>query len=277
MEVDFELDRVSVAYETSEGIKLVLDDLHLQIARGDWVAVVGRNGSGKSTLARVLAGLSPLSRGKCLCTLLVANRWSVQMIFQNPDAQIVGETLYEDVCFGLENKALAPAAMPSTVEKALAGVGLAGQEQRLVEHLSGGQKQLLCIADALAMEAHVFLFDESTSMLDPLSKQRILAVAQQLHQQGHTIIWVTQLMEELGYARRILALEAGQIVFDGTPLAFFYGNAAAQSEPVPCTALGFVLPYAVQVAHHLLQAGLDLPRYPVLPEEMKELVNVLCQ
>lgn len=274
MDLAFSLNNVSVAYATSEGIKPVLRDLDLQIVSGEWIALIGNNGSGKSTLAQVLAGLCPISRGTLNRAAAQANRHAVQMIFQNPDAQIVGATVYEDICFGLENRAVPPHAIPALAQAALAKVGLEQALHRPVAHLSGGQKQLLCIAAALAMDAAALIFDETTSMLDPLARQRVIHTAQTLHQQGTTIIWVTQLMEELGFAQRVVALDAGRIVFDGDPTRFLYG--AVGNQP-PCTALGFVPPYTVQAAQHLLQAGVDLPAYPLLPTQLSAMVRDLCQ
>ncbi len=277
MEEIFSLDRVSVAYVTDEGVKPVLIDINLHISTGDWMMIVGRNGSGKSTLARVLAELSPISRGTFSRKTTDANTPAVQIIFQNPDAQIVGETVYEDICFGLENKAVPSQDMPPLVYDAAKMVGLEDSLQRRVDELSGGQKQLLCIADALAMQATTIIFDEATSMLDPLSQQKILAIAKSLHQQGKTIIWVTQMMDELGYGNRVVALEAGRIIFDDTPTRFFYGEKQALPDVNTCTSLGFLSPYVVQIAQHLLQAGIVLPSKPMLAGELKEVVNQLCQ
>lgn len=277
VEPAFALDRVSVAYTTDEGIKPVLLDIHLHIAAGDWVMIVGRNGSGKSTLVRVLARLCPISRGQLVCGAAASDTHSVQMIFQNPDAQIVGETVYEDICFGLENIAVPPQDMPLRVSDALSMVGLEHAAQRRVAELSGGQKQLLCIADALAMNATTLLFDEATSMLDPFARQRIITLAKRLQEQGKTIIWVTQLMDELGYANRVVALDAGRIVFDDHPTKFFYAEDGTMQGESVCTSLGFVPPYTVQVAQQLLRAGTVLPYKPMLTEELKGVIHQLCQ
>ncbi len=274
--VAFSLNNVSVAFTTPEGIKPVLIDINLQITRGDWVAVIGRNGSGKSTLSLVLARLCPISRGKITYESGNAQQQSTQLIFQNPDAQIVGETVYEDICFGLENKAIPPADFSTRVHAALTQVGLEDFHHRRVEHLSGGQKQLLCIAAALAMDAAVLIFDEATSMLDPLSRQRVVLTAKKLHEQGKTIIWVTQFMEELGYANRVIALDAGQIAFDGNPSQFFYGTDDNQVAP-PYTRLSFIAPYIVQVTQQLLQAGVNLSHLPLLPIQLDHIVRDLCR
>ncbi|PWK13073.1 ATP-binding cassette domain-containing protein [Tumebacillus permanentifrigoris] len=277
------LAEVSVAFTGAEGIHPVLQELDLEIARGEWVSLVGRNGSGKSTLGRVLAGLLPVSRG----TVERADG-RVQLVFQNPDAQIVGETVWEDVCFGLENLAVPPEEMPKRVESALGLVGLLPKKDAEVTTLSGGQKQLLAVAGCLAMEAETLVFDEATSMLDPESRARLLQVAEALHRAGRTVLWITQWMDEVAHAERVVALEAGRVVFDGTPEAFFYdGGVEGASDSVgasraedsvlekrtPCEVLGFAPPYVVQVARALERRGVALRTRPLLPAQLGAVVR----
>jgi energy-coupling factor transport system ATP-binding protein len=275
------LGEVSVAFAGAEGIHTVLQELEVQVERGEWLAVVGRNGSGKSTLGRVLAGLLPVSRGT-----VERAEGRVQLVFQNPDAQIVGETVWEDVSFGLENLAVPPQEMPERVEAALRLVGLLHKRDADVATLSGGQKQLLAVAGCLAMEAETLVFDEATSMLDPESRARLLQVAGELHRAGRTVIWITQWMEEVSHAQRVLALEAGRAVFDGTPEAFFYGeqvrtgasgegsSAKFLSERrTPCEHLDFAAPYVVQVARELERRGVALRTRPLLPEQLGDAVR----
>lgn len=272
MEKMFFVENVSVAFAGEEGVRTVLQDVELEIAAGEWVAIVGRNGSGKSTLGRVLAGLLPVSKGTCERMAGV-----VQLVFQNPDAQIVGETVWEDVCFGLENLAVPPEEMPARVEAALKSVGLWGKKDADVATLSGGQKQLLAVAGCLAMEADVLVFDEATSMLDPLSRARLVEVAEALHREGRTVLWITQWMEEVGRVGRVVALEAGRVVFDGGPEGFFYGEAegAGGAEGLavtPCERLGFAAPYVVRVARSLERRGVKLLKRPLVPEQVEEMI-----
>jgi energy-coupling factor transport system ATP-binding protein len=194
----------------------------------------------------------------------------VQMVFQNPEAQIVGETLYEDVCFGLENRAVDPAEMPGRALAALRQVGLADKLHHPVTMLSGGQKQLLGIAGCLATEADAIVFDEATAMLDPASRERMLGVVKQLHQGGATVIWITQWLEELAYADRVIALEDGKIVYGGDPRGFFY---AVAGEGSACERMGFAPPYVVQVAEGLRRRGVELVGRPILPQELSEAVS----
>jgi energy-coupling factor transport system ATP-binding protein len=194
----------------------------------------------------------------------------VRMVFQNPDAQLVGETVYEDIGFGLENRAVPPQQMPERVRSALAAVGLDVPPDRPVESLSGGQKQLLCIAAALATGAQVLLLDEPTSMLDPEAKRDVLRVMGKLHREGATIVWTTQAMDEIGTAERVIALQDGGVAFDGTPERFLYGDGAGSDGgetgavvACPCLKVGLRLPYAVQVAQRLLRSGIMLSARPV--------------
>ncbi|ASS77257.1 hypothetical protein CIG75_16135 [Tumebacillus algifaecis] len=258
------LSDVSVAFATSKGVHSVLEDINLTIEQGEWIAIIGQNGSGKSTLAKVLSRLCPISRGEL--NVIPAR---VQMVFQNPEAQIVGETVYEDVCFGMENAAVPPAEMPERARVALEKVGLAHLIDQSVSTLSGGQKQLLGIAGCLAMEAEMIVFDECTAMLDPASREMVLSVARDLQRQGKTLIWITQWMEELADADRVLAFSEGKTRFDGTAQAFFYDGI--------CQSLGFVPPYAVQVAQHLLGQGVALAGRPLTASELSEAVGALCQ
>ncbi|MBL0386846.1 ATP-binding cassette domain-containing protein [Tumebacillus sp. ITR2] len=242
------------------GIRFVLQEVDLEVRRGDWIAIIGRNGSGKSTLGRVMAGLLPVSRGVC-----ERGDGRVQLVFQNPDAQIVGETVWEDVCFGLENLAVPTEEMPARAEAALSKVGLLEKKDADVSTLSGGQKQLLAVAGCLAMQAEVLIFDEATSMLDPESRASLLRVAADLHLTGRTVVWITQWMDEVVRAERVAALETGRVVFEGTPEQFFYGR---DGEDSPSDRLHFAPPYAVQVARALEQTGVALRTRPLLPEQV---------
>jgi energy-coupling factor transport system ATP-binding protein len=258
------LSGVTVAFRTPEGIHKALDEVDLKIRQGEWVALIGHNGSGKSTLAKVLSGLCPVSRGE-----VEQSGSNVQMVFQHPEAQIVGETVYEDICFGLENRAVDPEEMPERARFALEKVGLSHLLHRPVTELSGGQKQLLSIAGCLAMEAETLVFDECTAMLDPASREMVLSVAKELHRQGKTLIWITQWMEELAHADRVVALERGRVAYDGEARTFFYEGV--------CERLGFVPTYAVQVAQRLREKGVELSARPLTPEELSEAVSDVCR
>jgi energy-coupling factor transport system ATP-binding protein len=266
------LEQAAVAFRTPQGVRMALGETTLQVRRGEWVALVGRNGSGKSTLAKLLAGLCPLSRGQ----LTVRPGTRVRLVLQNPDAQIVGETVREDIGFGLENDAVDPILMEEKVRAALELVGLQVAPEHPTSELSGGQKQLLAVAGCLALEADVLVCDEVTSMLDPLARQRLLAVVDALHRSGTTVIWVTQLLEEAAYASRVVALGSGGVAYDGDSRGFFY-DCGTPGQPGPCERLGFQPPFAVQVAKRLFRHGHSLPALPIASYELSEGVGALCR
>lgn len=268
----FDLETVSVAFSTSDGLHMVLKDIDFKVRQGDWIAIVGKNGSGKSTLTKVLTGLCPISRG----TMHTRDQTLVQLVFQDPDAQIVGETVYEEICFGMENQCFDPVDMPKQVQNVLQQIGLNVQIDRPVSTLSGGQKQLLNIASCLAVHASVLIFDEATAMLSPMARGKILDVVHNLHQQGVTVIWVTQWMNELSYAQKVIVLEQGNIAFRGSCQDFFYPE-SSESGSSPCEQLGFSPPYAIQVARNLLRNGYSLVNLPTCTEELMQAVKASWQ
>ncbi len=263
-----ELKKIAVAFQHAGQIHRALNTIDLSIYDGEWIGIVGKNGSGKSTLASVLTGICPTSKG-----FMEYHDASVQMVFQNPEAQIVGETIMEEICFGMENQSIDPMEMRERAETVLQQVGLTEALDQPIASLSGGQKQLLNIASCLALRASVLVFDEATAMLDPLSRQRVMDIAVKLHRQGQTIVWITQWMEELSGVDRVVALEEGNILFNGSRSEFFY-DIASGSAKSPCEAMGFTLPYSVQVAKHLLSMGYELNGFPVSAAQLAEAVTI---
>jgi energy-coupling factor transport system ATP-binding protein len=280
---------VSVAYSSGSTPHFALRDISFSVQRGSFVAIIGQNGSGKSTLGRVMANLIGTSRGSVHREGASdsippeglshpSQRAFIQMVFQNPDAQIVGSTIYEDVCFGLENLGVSPEEMQARAEAALGQVGLLLPMDTKVEHLSGGQKQLLCIAGCLAMRPSVIVFDEATAMLDPESRKRVYQTARSLHQQGVTIVWITQWMDELYAADRVIVLDQGRMVYDGTPRDYFYGAGSypCGNTPSPCRLFGFRPPFVVEVTEHLARHGVCFSNPPVSEEEFVQNMEGLC-
>lgn len=234
-----ELKQLSCSIPVPDGIKRLLRGIELTVAPGEWLGIAGTNGSGKSTLAKAMARLIPPASGEVLyrCDRIhtagpaqeteAGTKPFVQMIFQNPDTQMLGETVYEDVCFGLDNYGFPVADRHRLAMDALERTGLAALADSPARFLSGGQKQLLHVAGCLAVQPDVLIFDEATAMLDPLSRQRLLQTVRQLHSAGTTVVWITQLMDELSECGRIVAMDEGRIVFDGSKEAFFYGEGGA--------------------------------------------------
>jgi energy-coupling factor transport system ATP-binding protein len=264
------LENISYTIPTVDGMKPILQDVNLHIQRGEWVAIVGSNGSGKSTLAKVMAKLNPISAGKV--TYHIDETPPVQLIFQNPESQMVGETVYEDVCFGMLNYGVDSNLMDARAKEALARVGLADCNDWKTSQLSGGQQQLLAIAGCLAVNPALLILDEATSMLDPLSRQNIIKVLSELHRQGRTVVWITQILDELAWCDRVIALEDGEIVYNGSKHDFFYDpiNPAA---PSVCEQLGFIAPYTVQVVHSLIRQGVPLHSLPLTPEDLATAIS----
>jgi len=207
-----------------------LQAVSLMIQPGEYVVILGHNGSGKSTLARHLNGLLLPTQGEVWvkewntkdAAALRAIRSTVGMVFQTPDNQIVATIVEEDVAFGPENLGIPHDEMVQRVNWSLETVDMWDFRHRAPHLLSGGQKQRVCIAGVLAMRPEVLVLDESTAMLDPLGRQEVLAIAQRLNrEQGVTVVAVTHFMEEAVAADRVIVMDGGQIVMQGTPRALF--------------------------------------------------------
>ena len=264
------------AYPLEDGGQVAaLRGVDLAVERGEFVALVGPNGSGKSTLARHFNGLLMPTAGQVrvegLLTSDDRNLWTVRqrvgMVFQNPDNQLVASTVEEDVAFGPENQALPPAEIRRRVDEALNAVGLAEYRTHPPQMLSGGQKQLVAIAGALATRPACIVFDEPTSMLDPPGRRQILETIRRLNAgEGITVVLITQSMDEAASARRVLVMDGGRIAMDGPPERVF-----EQREQL--RALGLDLPQAAEIAHRLRSWGMSLPAGLLT---METLANALC-
>jgi len=239
----------------------VLRDLRLEIPDGARIAVVGPNGSGKTTLLRHLNGLLLPSEGEVVVDGLSTRdrralpeiRRRVGMVFQNPDTQIVGMTVEEDVAFGPGNLRLPPGEIRRRVREALETVGLPGFEQRAPHELSSGEKQLVAVAGALAMGPRHILLDEPAAYLDPSGRRRIMEVIRALHRSGMTVVHVTHDMEEIHDADRVVVMEGGAAIREAPPAALF-------REPDELRRLGLDLPVVARLMASLRAAGLALPQ-----------------
>ncbi len=205
------------------GQPAVLRDINLHIDEGEYLSIIGSNGCGKTTLIRHFNALLMPTAGEILVNGHNTKdpkkhhtiRCIVGMVFQNPDNQIVGMSVEEDVAFGPGNLGLPSAEIRRRVDWALSMVGLSGLEKRHPHTLSGGQKQLLALAGLLVMEPKLIVLDEPTASLDPAGKESVLFMLQQLNQQGIGIIHVTHGMDEIANANRILVMDKGRVVADG--------------------------------------------------------------
>ncbi|MDQ0200484.1 energy-coupling factor transporter ATPase [Neobacillus ginsengisoli] len=230
MEPIIRLENVSFAYKINEKTSVsVLKDVSFSIFPGEYVAIIGHNGSGKSTLSKHFNGILTPGSGDVwvhgLNTKETDNkrdiRKAVGMVFQHPDNQIVATIVEEDVAFGLENIGVPREEMKKRVDEALETVKMSEFRNRPPHHLSGGQKQRIAIAGVLAMHPDTIVFDEATSMLDSFGRKEVLQVMRKMNDMGMTIITVTHRMSEAAEANRIIVIEGGQIVMDGSPREIF--------------------------------------------------------
>lgn len=236
-----------------EGITTALNGISMHIRRGEFVAVLGSNGSGKSTLARHINGLLTPEQG----TVLVAGmstsdednilqiRQAAGMVFQNPDNQIIAQTVEEDVAFGPENMGVPAEEIRERVDNALKKVSLYEERFNSPSRLSGGQKQRVAIAGILAMKPDCIILDEPTAMLDPKGRQEIIKTAHELNEKEHiTIILITHYMDEAAGADRIIVMNKGEIALDGSPRELFRKRDELKK-------LGLELPPITELAYRL--------------------------
>ncbi len=220
----------NLVYSYDPALPPVLDGVCLRIAEGEYLALIGPNGCGKTTLARHLNGLLSPTSGTVLVDgmdtrvrrNLPAIRKRVGMIFQNPENQIVGTTVEEDVAFGPGNLGLPSPQIRTLVDEALALVDLAGYETRHPHTLSGGEKQLLALAGILSMTPQYVILDEPTSSLDPTSRKKVLSIVKTLNDRGIAIIHITHSMEDVARADRIAVIDKGRVAAEGLPSDIFY-------------------------------------------------------
>jgi energy-coupling factor transport system ATP-binding protein len=260
--------RVTFSYAGAAGP--ALRDVGLTIERGRVTAVVGANGSGKSTLARLCDGLLLPTSGMVAVDgvdtsgdgdpLLIRAR--VGMVFQDPDDQIVGTVVEEDVAFGPENLGVEPEELRRRVTSSLAAVGLSGMERREPHLLSEGQKQRVAIAGALAMRPDYLVLDEPTALLDPAGRRAILDVIDRLaREDGHGVLHISHDVAGVARADRVIALKAGAVVFDGEPEELL-SDAGLLAEA------GLAMPVVARLGEALRARGLSVPRRAMDAESM---------
>ena len=244
-----------VVYQYPDAQIRAVNDVTLDVEKGEFLAILGRNGSGKSTLAKLMNALLTPTGGTVTVGGLRAteeNPYDVRalcgMVFQNPDNQIVATVVEEDCAFGLENMGVPSDEIRARVDEALREVGMADRAASAPSMLSGGQKQRVAIAGVLAMRPRIIVFDESTAMLDPVGRKEIFAIAKRLNrEEGITIVWITHFMEEAVQADRVVVMDAGSIVLQGAPCDVF-------SNVDQVLALGLDVPEMARLAA-LLRAG----------------------
>lgn len=252
-----------------EAISRALFEVNMHIESGEFVAVLGANGSGKSTFAKhinallvpeegqvLVAGLSTASEANILDIRRMAG-----MVFQNPDNQIVAQTVEEDVAFGPENIGVPTDEMRKRVDEALAQVGLTEERYNSPNRLSGGQKQRVAVAGILAMKPKAIIFDESTAMLDPAGRREVLETAHLLNKRDNiTVILITHHMQEAVGADRIIVLDKGSIVMNGTPQQIF-ANVDKLKQ------LKLDVPPVTELTYRLRKSGIPMPACVLTEDE----------
>ncbi|WP_194611292.1 energy-coupling factor transporter ATPase [Clostridium vitabionis] len=244
-----------------ESVIRAVDHLDLSIAPGSFVAVLGHNGSGKSTFAKEVNGILMPTEGVLYVDGIDTSNeeqiWEVRktagMVFQNPDNQIIGNIVEEDVGFGPENLGVPTEEIWERVNQALDAVEMTAYRKKSPNHLSGGQKQRVAIAGVLAMKPRCIVLDEPTAMLDPVGRREVIRTVHELNEKEKiTILLITHYMEEAIDADRVVVMDDGKLVMDGTPREIF-----SQVEKLKSYALD--VPQVTELAWELRKAGIGLP------------------
>lgn len=271
----FEYKKLDDAGEV-ESVHRAVDNVNLEVNKGEFIAILGHNGSGKSTLAKhINAILLPSEGSMWVCgkdTKEEDDTWFIRqnagMVFQNPDNQIIGTVVEEDVGFGPENIGVPTDDIWTRVENALKSVGMIKYRHHSPNKLSGGQKQRVAIAGVVAMKPQCIILDEPTAMLDPNGRQEVIKTVLELNKkEGVTVILITHYMEEVISADRVFVMESGQVVMTGTPREIF-----ARVDELKSYRMD--VPQVTMLAHELKEAGVPISGTIL---SVEELVEEICQ
>lgn len=259
-----------------EDVNHAVNGVDAEISEGEFVAILGHNGSGKSTLAKHLNGLLFPDEGTVWIggydtreeENLLKIRQTTGMVFQNPDNQIIGSVVEEDVAFGLENIGVKTETIWERVAESLEAVGMTAYREQSPNRLSGGQKQRVAIAGVMAMRPRCIVLDESTAMLDPVGRKEVIRTISQLNkEEGITVILITHYMEEAVRADRVFVMHEGHLVMEGTPKQIF-------SQVDQLKSYHLDVPQVTELAYELNKEGIMLPSDILTVDEM---VDTLCQ
>lgn len=267
----------NVSFKYSEEDKTpALDNVSLNIEKGEFVAILGHNGSGKSTLAKLINSLLLPTEGdiivKDMNTRDDDKLWEIRqtagMVFQNPDNQLVATIVEEDVAFGPENQGVEPDMIRELVDRSLKAVDMYEYRKRPPHLLSGGQKQRIAIAGVLALNSDCIILDEPTAMLDPSGRSEVMETIKMLNkEEDKTILLITHYMDEAVQADRVVVMDGGKVQLQGTPKEVFKNIDQIKK-------FGLDVPQVTELAHNLRKEGISLPEDIIMIEE---LVEELCR
>ena len=255
-----------------EGITTAVDHVNLEVEQGQFIAVLGHNGSGKSTLAKHINAILTPTEGTVWVDGMNTSEenkvWDIRqtagMVFQNPDNQIIGQVVEEDVGFGPENMGVPTKEIWERVEESLKAVGMYAYRKYSPNKLSGGQKQRVSIAGVLAMHPKCIVLDEPTAMLDPNGRKEVIRAARGLNDvEGITVVLITHYMEEIIHADRVFVMDSGKIAMEGTPREIF-------SQVEKLQELRLDVPQVTLLAHELQKRGIELPNGILTIEELAD-------
>lgn len=267
---DIRVLNVSFKYNNADAYTVFcINDININIKKGEFVAILGHNGCGKSTLAKLFNAINLPLMGEVYVgtkntkdvNSLYDIRQQVGMVFQNPDNQIVATIVEEDVAFALENLGVNPTKIRQEIDVAMKKTGVYHLKDKMVHQLSGGQKQRVAIAGIIAMRPSFIILDEPTAMLDPNGRKEVMATIKELNEKyGITIVIITHYMEEACNAKRVVVMDKGKIVMDSTPKKVFC-NVQNLKE------IGLDVPQATELIYELRKEGFDLPKDIIYEDE----------
>lgn len=264
------IEGLTSKYSSEGNVTFALDSVNIEINSGEVVAILGRNGSGKSTLAKHLNAIMLPDSGRVLVdaadtrdhvnTYMI--RRNVGMVFQNPENQMVSSVIEDDVAFAPENLGLSSEEIRKRVDEALIAVGMYEERFKAPRLLSGGQKQRVAIAGIIAMQPDYIVLDEATAMLDPAGRKEVMDTVLRLNKEKNiTVIMITHFMDEAARADRVIVMDNGKKLRDGTPREIF-------SDEEEIERLGLSLPPASELSHRLIKAGINLPKDSLCEEDL---------
>ena len=264
-----------LSFSYIENGPLNIKEITLDIKRGQSVAIIGHNGSGKSTLAKLIDGILVQKSGdififgvKMTDDNVLLLRRDIALVFQNPDSQFIGATVRDDIAFGLENECVDPKAMPQMIEDCAKKVGMEEYLDREPCNLSGGQKQRVAIAGAIARKSSILILDEASAMLDPKGKSELRSLIKKTREENPdlTVLNITHELEDASVADRVIVLNAGKVVLDGTPFEVF-------SHVEELKGMRLDIPFVQKLKQSLSVRGISLAEI----NSDEDLLNALCQ